>query len=164
MAKRYLNKEERDFYAVIRAFSFFLGDKVDALSESHKHIKEIRQKLRSAKTFTEKAASQLLEPLDPSDQDRAAAEGGKMRVVTRYSDKAMQDYKEILTLDSYTPMKTDHFLSLVSHSLIGTCQVCTKKGEEADGCEMKQIFIAYDVEPYNLSAPAGKCPYQYEGV
>lgn len=161
MAKRYMSKEERDFYAVLQAFSYFLAARVDGLSDKHGNIKEVRQKLRSARTLTEKAAALLLQPLDIADQERAKEEGGKMRVVTRYSDQALAAYKEVLALDSYTPMLTDHFLSLVSHSLIGTCQVCKKAGTEADSCEMKQIFIAYDVQPYDLEAPVGKCPYQY---
>lgn len=54
MSKRYLSKEERDFYAILQAFSFFLSAKVDQLSDKHTNIKEVRQKLRSARTLTEK--------------------------------------------------------------------------------------------------------------
>lgn len=160
MSKRYFSRDELNFYSCLSAFSRFLGARVDGLSDKHKNIKQVRQKLRAARTLVTAAADLLLEPLDKTDADHARAEGGKMLVVTRYRDEALRELKATRKLDEFTTLPTEAYLDLVSHAIEGPCKACTLAGDFVERCDVRRIFLQTDIEPFDREAPFGTCPYK----
>lgn len=159
--KRYLNKEERTDVVVLGGFVSWLEEKIPQLSASHANIKEVRRKLKTAKTLAYQAMEAIMQPLDVQEAAKTVAESRKMKVVTKYRDEAMREFKDFQQADDVTALKTDDYLDIVELTIEGHCKTCRLTGDQAESCNVRRIFIETDIEPPDQYAPVGKCPYQY---
>ena len=160
MVKRYLNRDEKNQALVLATFIAFLEVRIEEwqkLSRSKALIKFAKM----SKTYADKVLGQIMEPLDLVEKAKLIAEKGKLQIVTRYTREALREFEECKKIDGVVPVVTDDFIDIVEHAIVGACQRCTLTGEEANNCRLKKHFINYDIEPYDLKAPVGKCPYQY---
>ena len=160
MSKRYLNRDEKNQTLTLAAFIGFMEERADEAAKLGRS-KDLVKFLRTSKTYADKALALFMLPLDNDEKDKLIAEIPKMSVVTKYKREALREFEEAKKIDNVTPVNTDDFIDIVEHAIVGACQKCTLTGEEADNCRLKKHFINYDIEPYDLKASAGKCPYQY---
>ena len=160
MSKRYLNRDEKNQTLTLAAFIAFLEVRIEEWQKLGRS-KIMLKYSKMAKAFADKVLAHIMEPLDLVERDKLISEIPKMQVVTKYRREAIREFEECKKIDSVTPVQTDDFIDIVEHAIVGACQKCTLTGDEADNCRLKKHFINYDIEPYDLKAPAGKCPYQY---
>jgi len=160
MSKRYLNRDEKNQTLTLAAFIAFMSERAEESAKLGRS-KDLVKFLRTSKTYADKALALIMLPLDADEKDKLIAEIPKMSVVTKYKREALREFEEAKKIDSVTPVSTEDFLDIVDHALSGLCVKCKLTGEDADTCRLKKLFINYDIEPFDLNAPEGKCPYQY---
>ena len=160
MIKRYLNRDEKNQTLTLAAFIGFMSERAEESAKLGRS-KDLVKFLRTSKTYADKALALIMLPLDNDEKFKLLSEIPKMSVVTKYKRGAVRGFEEAKKIDSVTPVNTDDFIDIVEHAIVGACQKCTLTGEDADNCRLKKHFINYDIEPYDLKTPAGKCPYQY---
>jgi hypothetical protein len=157
--KRYLNNAEKSAVVTLGAFVAFMAEQA-ANWEKLGRSKAIVKAARTARTWADKTLQAVLAELDPDERAKAIREVGKRKVAAFYTHDAVSEFNRFKAMDAVTPLDTQDFLDICEQA-IGVCQRCDKTGEAADGCKLKKLFIKYDVEPLDLDAPVGKCPYQY---
>jgi len=159
MGKRYLNRDEKNQTLTLAAFIGFMSERAEESAKLGRS-KDLVKFLRTSKTYADKALALIMLPLDNDEKDKLLEEIPKMSVVTKYKREAIREFEEAKKIDSVTPVSTDDFLDIVDHALV-ICRMCKLTSEDADTCRLKKMFIQYDIEPLDLNAPFGKCPYQY---
>lgn len=155
MGKQYLNREEKNQALTMAAFIGYLDEKAEEWAKRKRDKLAIKY-LRMAKSFAGKALDYLFEGLDPTERGKVVIELRKMDIVCKYKDEAIRDYKNMMELDSVTPVKTDDLLEICSQAL-GVCYSC--KSTEPNSCRLRELYIIYDIPVYDDNPLPGRCPY-----
>lgn len=58
-------------------------------------------------------------------------------------------------------VRRDDWYDMADHALV-VCWSCSRRGDEVDACNMRRIFIEYDVPVFDQYAPTGVCPYKQQ--
>jgi hypothetical protein len=159
--QRYLNRAQKLDVIMIAAFMTWLETKTDEWEDIPSISMEQKKYTKMAKAFTNKVLDEIMTGLDPLEVIKVMIDSQKVEVVTRYHDQAIREYREMDKLDSMIHIDRENFLDIVSHAM-NLCVVCERSGEIADKCPLKKLWIENDIEPFDLNAPVGKCPYQYK--
>ena len=159
MAKRYLNSREKDDLAVLMAFQNYMNKKATTLEENNMPKQQIYV-AKMARSYARKLYEYIIEPLDSQIKAKTIIEAKLMHVVTLFTDQAKKEYKEILALDSITPVKTDDLLTMGDAIKERICGECEEPGENTHLCTLRKIMLDYNIEVLNPYAPEGVCPYQ----
>lgn len=159
--KRYLNKDEKHMMLVFGSFTSYLRDKIKELEPVKSKPQDLMKNLKMAATYGEKAISCVMGRLDREEGAKLLKEIPKMQVASRYNGEAIKEYKDLLQMDRIIPMEKDDFDDIVCELVEHHCRKCAHTGEPAESCHFKKLMIKYDIQPPNLSAEFGTCPYKY---
>ena len=159
MAHRYLNRDDKETALTLGATKTYLDQQIVTWAKL-KRPAEVMKNLRAARTFVGKTLSELFRGLDDEEVAQVVTSQRSKMVVT-IERRLLPEYQEAQRqVNDRVVMASDDFLDLCAKA-INECTRCTRQGDDADQCGYKRIFIKYDVEPLDLEAPVGKCPYQY---
>jgi hypothetical protein len=154
MTKAYLNRLEKDQVLTLSSFIDYANATADEWSKSGKY-KDCVKSLRMAKSFILRALSIKCEHLDDLECDNLMNQSAKMDVVLKYKNDAIREHKEMLKLDSVTPIQTHDLLDLCEKAMVG-CKDCS---ELQSDCKIKMLFIKYDVPVCDPNPGPYTCPY-----
>jgi hypothetical protein len=155
--KAYFNRLEKDQVLTLSSFIDYANTTADEWSKSGKY-KDCVKSLRMAKSFILRALSIKCEHLDDLEADNLINQSAKMDVVLKYKNDAIREHKEMLKLDSVTPIQTSDLLDLCEKA----AYACIGCSTTPDTCVTRRLFIKYEVPVCDDSAGIGKCPYSTE--
>ena len=114
-----------------------------------------------ARTYANKAMEALLQPLDVKERAYVTAESTKVKIVTKYTDEAIRELKEIEKLNSTVKIPKEKFYTIVEFCIAGYCKRCKAHGTgEISQCLLRDSLIDQGVEPLNCFADEDTCQYQ----
>jgi len=152
--KQYLNRSEKDQVLTLSAFIDYAEKTADKWANMV-YNKNAVKFLRMAKSFITKSLSIKCDGLNDFERDNLINQSEKMDVVLKYSNDAIRAYKQMLELDSVTPIQTSDLLDLCEKAL----EACDNCSESPSTCKTMKLFIKYDIPVYTDSPGRGKCPY-----
>lgn len=161
--QRYLNREQKLDAIMIAAFMTWIETKTEQWDKVKSFDRKVLGHARRSRGFIKLVLDYHMKGLDPIEVAKVMRDSQRVEVVTRYHDQAVREYKAMEKLDSMIHIDRDNFLDIVSHAM-NICVVCERSGDVAEKCPMKKLWIENDIEPFDLCAPEGKCPYQYKEV
>lgn len=156
--KSYLNKAEKSQALTIAAFIGYFDERAEEWAKLGRS-KDAVKSLRMAKSFATRALDHLFEGLNQDEKNKIVGELKKMDIVCKYKDEAIRDYNRMLALDSVTPVQTEDLMEICGQA-IEICQGCVYK--HPDKCDLRTLFIKYDVPVFNEKPGARECPYKIE--
>lgn len=158
--KRYLNKAEKEMFFFLAAFKITLAEHIEGLS---KYDKQKAGWAKTAKTYTEKILHSYSENLDERQRDKLILEAAKYRAYVSYHADAKASIDKALKLEENIAVNREDFLDIVEQTVYW-CVGCKKRGVEAEQCNLRRLFLKYDVEVFDQHAQEGVCPYRNPGA
>jgi hypothetical protein len=158
---KYLGITERDMYIKAGAIETLFIAMDEAYTKVKNVDKELLKCVRTCKTLTDKILRIRMRYLDKDEIDKLIEQVKRHQVVVRPTDIALREQKEIDKLNQKTVVETDDFINIASWTIENTCKKCTNCGDEVTDCELKKLFIKYDLAVLGADATEN-CPYQYK--
>ncbi|HCU01240.1 TPA: hypothetical protein DIC62_00335 [Candidatus Nomurabacteria bacterium] len=159
MIKRYLNKGEREDVIIMFSFTKWLRKKADRLQEL-KRNKELIRFMRTAATLLEKVANLMIQNLDIEAKNQIDKESPRYEI--NCFDPGTSGLRaRLIEEEKKKEILTEDFYDICDHALV-ICQECTNRGQSVQNCNMRKIFIRYEIEVFNHYTPEGICPYLQE--
>jgi len=155
--KTYLNRSEKNQVLTLTGFMDYVTNTANEWAKIGRNKDSVKF-LRMAKSFIFRSLCMKCEKLDDLEQDNLKTESKKMNVVLKYKDDAVREYKQMLELDSVTPVQTSDLLDLCEKAL----EACKDCSEIASTCKVRTLFVKYDIPVNPDSVGVEKCPYYFK--
>lgn len=152
--KRYLNREEKTQALTLASFIAYTTETADEWAKVGKS-KDAVKSLRMAKSFTTRALDIMFEGLDDVERVNIIKQVSKMEVVVKYRAEAIREYKQMMKLESVTPVETTDLLDICEKAV----EMCKNCSENPNDCKWRRLFIKYDIPMFTDSPEPEKCPY-----
>lgn len=153
MAKRYLNKEERESLYLLVGFKVFLDERIK-LWQTLETAKKLLRPARTARTWLHKLIGEILCNLDINEQASLLKHSSNVRMVARTKEEAIRELNKLKKDEHYilTPDEFHNFMELA----LKPCSTCRLKQYKA--CPSRELFMKYDIAPINTG---NGCQYKY---
>jgi len=158
--KRYLNKAEKDTMFFMAGFTNALEEVIESLIKYGD--KEKAKWAKTARTYAQKIMEGYMTPLDTQQKAKVIVDSAKYRAFVTYHNDAKDDLKKSLSLEENIPVNKEDFLDIIERAVYWCCE-CKKRGNRVEQCNLRKLFIKYDVEVFDQTAPVSICPYRNPG-
>lgn len=164
----YLSQKAKQQLVSIAVFGEFMDDCVKEWAESHpKKSRSDREKNRikwgkMARTYADKTFGTFWEGLDEEQKRDVLSQIEKVKVYVMYTDKALRERRKRLQAEEVVAVDHQDFLDVCEQAL-GVCQFCDNISQKVERCDLRRLFLKYDVEPFTLHPEKGACCYKVEG-
>lgn len=151
--KDYLNKEERKDVCFVAGIAGLIDD----MLEKWNMTKEEHKYLSSARTFLYKWLDLLFSRLEKNYAEKLLRDLKVNEIVMLPNYEAKRRFNEALQQikEDDVIIKYETLLNLIEHALVG----CTNCKKDFNNCDIYQVFIEMEVEPFDCNPPKGVCPY-----
>ena len=157
MIKTYFSKNEKLCLATLYGILDYLDIIIKQFEERGNKVKW----LKMSKSFLDKATTTFVD----SASDDALITLNKfvkgMYVTTVDKLEVQRLKKQKLESDEYVSIENDRFLYLCSFAY-SACKECAKVNHT--NCELKKVFLEYDIEPLKHVVDETKCPYNHNDL
>lgn len=154
--KTYLNNDEK--LDTLRLITFHVN--VDNMVQKWEKIsrnKEIVKYLKTIRTLMDKVNRMITEPLDPKEKKKIVEFAGKLDTVTIYTAEAKQKYKEMLEMDTKTPIDINELYDFYEVTA-EYCRLLCKDNPEQ--CKVRDFLIKWDFPVARYKVEDNECPYK----
>lgn len=155
---KYISDKERKHVVRLGAVMNTRDEAVADYSLTKNPDKEFIKAIKMMGSFAERALKIRMGYLEPQSQAKLMSDAQKNTIAVQWKDGAQKEYKALLALDSVTPVDTDDLFNIVELTVAGWCQKCN--GEVAV-CELRSIFVKYDIPIRPENAEMEGCPFRY---
>ena len=153
---KYLNSHQKEIITNLAAFHSGFEDIVDTWEELDRPKDQIKY-LKSARTFAMKVIKLMQESVD-DEQVRTLIENVNQReIVLTYTDRAKKERKKREKLENNTVIDTDDFYDFINAGAVANCKGCEDDPKE---CDLKRLFLQYNVPVANYGEIGEECPYK----
>jgi len=152
--KTYFNRLEKNQVLTLSAFIDYATGTADEWAKNIGNKDSVKA-LRMAKSFIFRALCIKCEQLDDLESDNLMSQSKKMDVVLKYRNDAIREYKQMLELDSVTPIQTSDLLDLCEKAMVA----CNNCSDLPSNCSVRKLFAKYDVPVCDDNPGIGGCPY-----
>lgn len=145
---KYLNKEQKNTVIM-------LGMMLDVLDKVIRVLKidgNERGRLRASRTNIKVVFERLVQSLEPKHQQALlrASKHNRFTVVADTERLYEEDYID----EAHEKMDT-----LAAYAMGSACKNCTKKGDDVEGCELREALLAYNIPLWDEECEHSECPY-----
>lgn len=154
---KYLNSHQKEIITNLAAFHSGFEDIVDKWEELERPM-EWRKYLKTARTYIMKTMEEMLDGVNEDQVISFIDSINRKEIILRYNDKAQKERKKKREMDDTTVLDTDEFYDFINAGAVANCKGCT---DDARECELKELFLKYEVPIANYSELSeGECPYK----
>lgn len=158
--RRYLNKYERQDMVILAAFAAFLENRIAHWAKLGRSKEKLKY-ARTCYTYANKVLKHVLEPLDEREKAKVIGDTKTYSVGAFTKIEAQREYERLKKIEDNMIVRRDDWYDMADHALV-VCRSCSRRGDEVDACNMRNIFIEYDVPAFDQYAPTGVCPYKQQ--
>lgn len=154
--KKYLNRQEKTEMLMFFGIVDLLQEIVASWQERDRP-KEIIKYLKTARTFIEKVTILIFSHLEKGQSTgllRLAKQAEKTPTVLGGINEAVD-----VEYDKQFEMEWEDFCDL-AEIVLCCCLQCTLPKGDTENCNVKRIFLKYDLDVLDADNPT--CPYQYQ--
>ena len=155
MGKRYLNASERMQCITISAFIGQLEKTAKTWSNLKRNKNNIKY-LKMAGSFAQKVLDNVFDECGAEELQKTYTAVHHSEFTLNYEDTRLKlNKKEIPTWD-VTKSERDTIAETIIENRCKSCSGLCK------GCDLKDMFLRWEVEPYETYIENDKCPYAYK--
>ena len=158
---KYLNSQERNYMIKMGAIISMFTD----MEKDYKTVKSVDKEflkyIRTAKTYSEKILKTRMTFMDRDEIEKLIVQVKKHKVAIAPNDQALKQLKDAEKYNGKVVIEEDDFINLAGWTIEKNCKQCTNIDKEVTDCELKKLWIKYDINCFDSTADV-YCPYSYE--